>query len=87
MLEWDIREALMRMQVGDSFFIPTLTPMKLRFQVLVLSRKVGIKVTCKEALSVGVYGLRVWRLQDNDEESYEELEESDDLDIDMDETE
>lgn len=64
MLSWDYEEALMRMQVGDSFFIPTLRPAALALSIHAAARREGLTVACKEAMSQGALGIRTWRLKD-----------------------
>jgi hypothetical protein len=73
MLEWDIKEALMRLTDGDSFFIPTLKPNELRFDIYDAAEEVGVKVITRAALNFGVFGLRTWKAGAGDvDESMEE---------------
>lgn len=62
MLNWDIDTAMRNMEVGDSFFVPTLNPMSLTTSILMRSRKLGIKVVCREAMQEEVLGVRTWRI-------------------------
>lgn len=66
MVSWDVHEAMFRMQVGDSFFIPTLNPTGVIQSIYAAAREVGIDVTCHHALSHGVFGVRTWRVAPED---------------------
>jgi len=54
----------MRMQVGDSFFIPTLDPSALSRTIHWEAKRLGVTVTCREAMNQEVLGLRTWRVKD-----------------------
>lgn len=53
---------MMRMDVGDSFFIPTLDPMSIMIPAYATAREAKITVVCKQALTDEVLGVRVWRV-------------------------
>ena len=54
---------MMRMGVGDSFFIPTLDPMSIIISAYAKAREAQITVVCKQALTDEVIGVRVWRIK------------------------
>lgn len=62
-LEWNYGEALMRLEVGDSFFVPTLNPEEVRSRIYDIAKKQGIPIVCRQALSLEVLGLRTWRVE------------------------
>jgi|694.fasta_scaffold05241_2 hypothetical protein len=64
MIKWDYEEALLRLQVGDSFFIPTLKPAAMAVSIHAAAKREGLTVTCKEAINQGALGIRTWRLKD-----------------------
>lgn len=61
---WLYKDALAGMSVMDSFFIPTLAPMKLAKDIRKEAEILGITVQCHEALCEGALGLRTWRVPD-----------------------
>lgn len=62
MIQWDFEKALMCMEVGESFFIPTLlTPTMLAGKLRPLAKEAGIKIRCREEVVCGVLGVRVYR--------------------------
>ena len=62
MIEWDFEKALMCMEVGESFFIPTLqTPTMLAAKLRPLAKEVKVKIRCREEVVCGVLGVRVYR--------------------------
>jgi len=50
------------MEVGDSFFIPTMRPAKLMYIIDTSSKKHGIRVKSYITTEEGFYGLRTWRV-------------------------
>jgi|APFre7841882654_1041346.scaffolds.fasta_scaffold65445_2 hypothetical protein len=52
----------MAMEVGDSFFIPTMRPAKLMYIIDTSAKKYGIKVKSYITTEEGYYGIRTWRL-------------------------
>jgi len=62
MVKWDFDKALMCMEVGESFFIPTLlTPQMLAGKLRPITKEVGVRVKCREEVVCGVLGVRVYR--------------------------
>ena len=52
----------MCMEVGESFFIPTLqTPTMLAAKLRPLAKEVKVKIRCREEVVCGVLGVRVYR--------------------------
>lgn len=62
MINWDYEEALLRMQVGDSFFVPTLAPAALAATIRATARREGLAVICREAVHESALGVRTWRV-------------------------
>ena len=62
-LDWNYGEALHRMQVGDSFFIPTLDASTLIQRIKDAAVKEGIPVVCRRAITADVIGVRTWRVE------------------------
>ena len=52
----------MAMEVGNSFFIPTMRPAKLMYIIDTTFKKYGIKVKSYITIEEGFYGLRTWRV-------------------------
>jgi hypothetical protein len=50
------------MEVGDSFFIPTLTPSPITYSVIEAAKEQGLKVKVYPAMVEDIMGLRVWRI-------------------------
>jgi hypothetical protein len=50
------------MDVGDSFFIPTLRPSHLVYTIDVTSKKVGVPMQAHIRHEGGVLGVRAWRV-------------------------
>ena len=50
------------MNVGDSFFIPTLRPAELLFAVENRAKVAGVKVKAYPSSKDGRLGIRVWRV-------------------------
>lgn len=51
------------MNVGDSFFVPTLQPSKLLYVVTERAKRAKIKVKVYVASNDGCMGVRVWRVK------------------------
>ena len=50
------------MDVGDSFFIPTLSPAKMIYVVDTRAKAAGVKVRCYTSVNTdNCIGVRVWR--------------------------
>lgn len=49
------------MEVGDSFFIPTMKPAYLTYNIDSCAKKSGVKVKIFTVTENGVLGIRVWR--------------------------
>lgn len=50
------------MKTGDSFFIPTLRPALLMFDVENAAKRAGVRVRTFTSSSDGYLGIRVWRI-------------------------
>ena len=50
------------MDIGDSFFIPTLKPSPVMYAADSGAKRVGIKVKCYVSTKEGHLGIRVWRV-------------------------
>jgi hypothetical protein len=50
------------MQVGDSFFVPTLKPAEMIYKVDTSAKRVKIRVKIYPASKDGCLGVRVWRV-------------------------
>jgi len=50
------------MNVGDSFFIPTLKPVEMLYVVDTRSKVAGVKVKAYASSKDGHLGVRVWRV-------------------------
>ncbi len=64
MLQWDYKTVLLTMEVGESFFIPTLDATATANTVRKFAEMTGTKIACRQALCEGAYGVRVWRVND-----------------------
>ena len=62
MITWNIEEALLRMEVGDSFFVPTLSQNRQRAAIYGAAKRVGVAVIARNTLYDGVLGVRAWRV-------------------------
>lgn len=51
------------LNVGDSFFVPTLKPAQLIYVMNVRSKAAGVKVRCRATSKDGLMGIRVWRIK------------------------
>ena len=51
------------MEVGESFFIPTVKPAALVYTIDTRSKAVGIKVKSFVTTKEGILGVRVWRIR------------------------
>lgn len=51
------------MQVGDSFFIPTLRPAEMIYAIDSGAKRVGIKIKSYITTKDGHLGVRTWRLR------------------------
>jgi hypothetical protein len=52
-----------QMNVGDSFFVPTLKPAELHYIIDARSKAVGIRVKSYTVSKDGYLGVRVWRVR------------------------
>lgn len=50
------------MQVGDSFFIPTMKPSYLTYIIDTTAKKAGIRVRVYTTTEEGILGCRAWRV-------------------------
>ena len=50
------------MEVGDSFFIPTLTPSPITYSVIEAAKEQGLKIKVYPAMVDNIMGLRIWRI-------------------------
>jgi hypothetical protein len=50
------------MELGDSFFIPTLRAAPLIYTAIEESKKAKIRVKAHPAVKDGVMGIRIWRV-------------------------
>lgn len=50
------------MSVGDSFFIPTLSPAKMIYIIDTAAKKAKVRVRAYTASNDGYLGVRVWRI-------------------------
>jgi hypothetical protein len=51
------------MEIGDSFFIPTLKPSNMVYVVETAAKKAQIKVKCYVTEKGGHLGVRAWRIR------------------------
>jgi hypothetical protein len=52
----------MGMDVGDSFFIPTLNSSEIIYSAMEAGKKYGIRTKAYAAMKDGIMGVRVWRV-------------------------
>jgi hypothetical protein len=50
------------MEVGESFFIPTLTPAILIYAIEAGAKRAGVRVKCFTVQKDGILGIRTWRV-------------------------
>lgn len=50
------------MGIGDSFFIPTLRPAMLIYEIDNAAKRAGVRVRCFTSSSGGYLGVRVWKI-------------------------
>jgi hypothetical protein len=50
------------MEIGDSFFMPTVRPAYAHYIIDLTSKKVGIRVKTYTMVDDGVLGVRAWRV-------------------------
>jgi len=53
-----------KFQPGTSFFVPCIDRQQMRRFILDEADRIRVLVRCKAVIENGVYGLRVWRLDD-----------------------
>lgn len=58
LIEWD------KFQPGTSFFVPCLDRRAVERFVRQEAARLRLNVVCKQVVESGVYGLRVWRMED-----------------------
>lgn len=58
LIEWN------KFHPGTSFFIPCVYRSKMEKFVLAEAQRIKVQVLCKRVIERGMYGLRVWRLDD-----------------------
>lgn len=51
------------MQVGESFFIPTLNPAPLIYNIDTAAKRVGVKIQYYITEKDGIMGVRTWRIR------------------------
>jgi len=51
------------LEVGESFFIPTVKPSELVYSIDCASKRVGIKTRCYIVAKDGILGVRTWRIR------------------------
>lgn len=51
------------MQIGDSFFVPTLNPIQMLYTIDVRSKVAKVKVKAYTMSKDGHLGVRVWRIR------------------------
>jgi hypothetical protein len=49
------------MDVGDSFFVPTLTPAQMIYVIDTRAKAAGVRIRVYTAIKDGCIGVRVWR--------------------------
>lgn len=49
---------------GSSFFIPCVDRRGARAAILQEAKRIKVRVVCKNVVENGLYGLRVWRVDD-----------------------
>lgn len=52
----------MGMNVGDSFFIPTMRSAEIIYSVMEAGKEFGIRVKAYAQMKDGIMGVRVWRV-------------------------
>jgi len=50
------------MNIGDSFFIPTMRPAYMAYMIDTTSKKAGVKIKAYTTTKDGVLGVRAWRV-------------------------
>jgi hypothetical protein len=50
------------MEIGESFFIPTLRPVQLLYVINSTSKKAGVKVRAYTVTERNLLGVRAWRI-------------------------
>lgn len=50
------------MDIGDSFFIPTLRPAEMIYLIDTKAKEVGLKMRCFNMTEKGFMGVRAWRV-------------------------
>ena len=58
-----ITAALLKMQVGDSFFVRYVSGKKPHAKLYAMSKRLGQKHTVRAATENGFQGMRVWRIE------------------------
>jgi len=53
----------MRLECGDSFFVPCLDRKAHEKELLAEAKRLGMEVKCKQVVENGIYGLRLWRIK------------------------
>ena len=49
------------MDIGESFFIPSVKPAGLIYTIKTLSKIAGVRVEVRNAIKDGILGIRTWR--------------------------
>ena len=57
---WDL--PLDIMEIGQSFFIPTMKPAYMTYVIDCAAKKLGVKAKTYTTVQDGVLGVRVWRI-------------------------
>jgi hypothetical protein len=50
------------MQVGESFFVPTLRPAYMHYIIDTTAKRAEVQVKCYTMVDEGVLGVRAWRI-------------------------
>lgn len=62
-IDWDFVTPVGGMQVGDSFFVPSLTPKQTRRDVQYVARQFGKKLRSEVVIEDMLIGVRFWRTE------------------------
>jgi hypothetical protein len=58
LIEWP------KFQPGTSFFVPCIDRRQMSFFIRRQAKRIRVQILCKPVIENGVYGLRVWRVDD-----------------------
>jgi hypothetical protein len=51
------------MNIGDSFFVPTMKPAYMSYIIDTTSKKFGVRMKCYTVCDQGLFGVRAWRIK------------------------